>query len=83
MIVKLFTEHPRTVGETYTGHMVSAASFGSRMIFAGCACLLHGLFPFILVKTGSTTVRHLHDKMITHRGRERAAPEWADIGAHI
>ena len=45
--------------------------------------MLHGLFPFLFVKTGSTTVRHLHDEMITHRSRDRAAPEWADLGAHI
>ena len=45
--------------------------------------MLHGLFPFLFVKTGSTTVRHLHGEMITHRSRALSAPEWADIGAHI
>jgi hypothetical protein len=53
------------------------------MIAAGSACMLHGFLPFLFVKTGSTTVRHLHDEMITHRSRLRAAPEWADMGAHI
>ena len=80
---KMFTDHPHTVGETYGEHMMTAASFGTRMIVAGGACMLHGLFPFLFVKTGSTTVRHLHDEMITHRSRDRAAPEWADLGAHI
>jgi hypothetical protein len=79
----LFADHPRSVGETYFGHMGSAFSFGWRMLIAGIACLLHGLFPFLFVKTGSTTVRHLHDEMITHRSRARAAPEWADHGAYI
>ncbi|MBI3675861.1 MAG: hypothetical protein HY243_04515 [Proteobacteria bacterium] len=79
----LFAEHPRSVGETYFQHMASAFSFGSRMMVAGCACLMHGLFPFLFVKTGSSTVRHLHDEMITHRSRLRAAPEWADHGAYI
>ena len=80
---KLFTEHPGSVGETYGEHMMTAASFGSRMIVAGGACMLHGVFPFLFVKTGSSTVRHLHDEMITHRSRALAAPEWADMGAHI
>lgn len=80
---KHFTDHPRSVGETYTEHFAMACSFGSRMIVAGTACMLHGLFPFLFVRTGSTTVRHLHDEMITHRSRNRAAPEWADMGAHI
>jgi hypothetical protein len=82
-ILGIFTKHPRSVGESYFQHMASAISFGSRMIAAGCACFLHGLFPFLFVTTGSQTVRHLHDKMITHRSRVRAAPEWADMGAYI
>lgn len=82
-IDKLFTDHPRSVGETYSEHLATACAFGARMIAAGSACMLHGFFPFLFVKTGSTTVRHLHDEMITHRSRARAAPEWADMGAHI
>lgn len=80
---KAFLEHPRSVGETYAEHLASAVSFGCRMIAAGCACLLHGLLPFLFVKTGSSTIRHLHDAMITHRSRQRAAPEWLDHGAYI
>jgi hypothetical protein len=83
MIVRLFTDHPRTVGESYFEHMGSAGSFGSRMVFAGCACLLHGLFPFVFVKTGSNAIRQLHREMVSNRARHPAAPEWADMGAHI
>ena len=79
----LFVDHPRSVGESYLEHMQAAFAFGSRMLGAGLACLMHGLFPFLFVKTGSTTVRHLHDAMITHRSRARAAPEWTDHGAFI
>ncbi len=82
-LLKIFTAHPRSVGESYGQHMASAASFGSRMIVAGLACCLHGIFPFLFVTTGSQTVRHLHDRMITHRSRARAAPEWTDMGAYI
>jgi hypothetical protein len=79
----LFVRHPRSVGESYFEHMQVAFTFGCRMLGAGLACLMHGLFPFLFVTTGSTTVRHLHDSMITHRSRERAAPEWTDHGAFI
>jgi hypothetical protein len=82
-LAKLFSEHPGSVGETYSQHLGTAFAFGARMVVAGSACMLHGVFPFLFVKTGSTTVRHLHDEMITHRMRSRAAPEWADMGAHI
>ena len=81
--MRLFTHHPETVGETYLEHLESASSFGSRMIVAGFACMLHGLFPFLFVTTGSQTIRHLHERMITHRSRQRAAPELIDQGAYI
>jgi Family of unknown function (DUF6356) len=81
--VGIFTRHPASVGETYLEHLESASFFGSRMIVAGCACMLHGLFPFLFVTTGSSTVKHLHERMISHRTRLRAAPELIDQGAYI
>lgn len=65
----LFTEHPASVGESYTEHLASAAGFGLRMVAAGLACLVHGLLPFLFVRTGSDAVRALHARMVTHRGR--------------
>jgi hypothetical protein len=82
-IEHLFTDHPHSVGETYFEHMGMASTFGFRMILAGLACLLHGLLPFLFVRTGSVTIHHLHETMIAHRSRVRAAPELADIGAYI
>lgn len=65
--MRLFTEHPASVNETYTEHMGSAFSFGSAMVAAGFACLLHGIFPFLFHSTGRNTVAKLHDRMITSR----------------
>ena len=79
----VFTDHPRSVGETYSEHLQSASGFGLRMIAAGLACLAHGVFPFLFVTTGSKTVRHLHERMIAHRSRRAAAPELIDQGAYI
>jgi hypothetical protein len=62
-----FREHPASVGETYFEHMGMASSFGFRMLAAGCACLLHGLFPFLFVKTGSSAINELHDRMVVNR----------------
>jgi hypothetical protein len=62
-----FTAHPETVGETYGEHLVMASSFGCRMVFAGVACMLHGLFPFLFVRTGSRTVAELNQRMIAGR----------------
>ena len=64
-----FTDHPASVGESYGQHMGVAFGFGGRMILAGFACLLHGLLPFLFVKTGSGVISRLHDEMVTHRRR--------------
>ena len=66
---RLFTEHPASVGETYVEHMGQATSFGLRMVFAGLACLVHGLLPFLCVRTGSGAIAELHDRMVVNRRR--------------
>jgi hypothetical protein len=72
--VRAFTEHPASVGETYSEHMARAACFGVRMIGAGIACLVHALLPFLFERTGSAAIAELNDRMIANR---RAAPPLA------
>lgn len=67
--MSIFTDHPNSVGETYGEHFVTATSFGVPMIAAGCACVLHGVFPFLFQKTGSNLVGRLYDRMVTNRSR--------------
>ncbi|HEX4002353.1 MAG TPA: DUF6356 family protein [Candidatus Acidoferrales bacterium] len=64
-----FTEHPAAVGETYGQHLQSALGFSLSMIGGGLACMVHAVFPFLFEKTGSTTIRGLHERMIAHRSR--------------
>ena len=66
-LLRAFTEHPASVGESYTEHLGRAMSFGTRMVFAGIACLLHGVLPFVFVRTGSRAIAELNDKMIVRR----------------
>ncbi|MGP8034561.1 MAG: DUF6356 family protein [Steroidobacteraceae bacterium] len=70
--LRAFTEHPASVGETYSEHMGRAACFGLRMIGAGVACLVHALLPFLFVRTGSAAIAELNDRMVVNR--RRAAP---------
>jgi uncharacterized protein DUF6356 len=67
-----FTEHPASVGETYTEHMASAWSFSARMAVGALACFLHGLFPFFFTRTGSGIIAELNSRMILNRSRQRA-----------
>lgn len=73
---QLFTEHPASVHESYSEHLVMAGGFGAKMIIAGFACVLHGIFPFLFIKTGSKAINELHDTMVTNRQRHRV---WAEI----
>ena len=67
MIRRLFNEHPASVDESYGQHMATASYFGVRMLGAGLACLVHAVFPFLFVTTGSDTIRGLHDRMSARR----------------
>lgn len=68
-LTKPFTEHPESIGETYTEHLAHASGFGFRMILGGFACLLHGIFPFLFVTTGSKQIKTLHGRMIDNRSK--------------
>lgn len=78
--MRLFTEHPKSVGESYAEHFAMASSFGIPLILAGFACLLHGFFPFMFEKTGSSAVRKLYDRMVINRVKVKtenpSALEW-------
>ena len=76
-INRLFNEHPASVGESYGEHLVQASSFGTRMILAGLACLVHGLLPFLFVRTGSAAITTLHTRMVTNRVRHPVTAEAA------
>jgi len=74
-----FTEHPASVGESYVEHARMAGSFGVVMLLGGLACLVHAIFPFLFVTTGSGMIATLYRRMVTHRtaGESRAVAERA------
>lgn len=65
----LFSEHPASVGENYFQHLGNALWFSTRMLTAGVACLVHAIFPFLFVKTGSKAITQLYDRMVLHRSK--------------
>ncbi|MFM7454793.1 MAG: DUF6356 family protein [Cyanobium sp.] len=68
-LMRMFSEHPASVGESYFGHLLQASSFGLRMMFAGIACVLHGLLPFLFVTTGSEAVKGLNEELCARRAK--------------
>jgi hypothetical protein len=67
ILTRAFTEHPASVGESYTQHCVCAAGFGARMVLAGIACMIHAVLPFMFVRTGSRAIAELNERMVVNR----------------
>ncbi|MEL6366127.1 MAG: DUF6356 family protein [Pseudomonadota bacterium] len=78
MMKRLFNEHPESVDETYGEHLAQASGFGGRLIAAGLACVIHGLFPFLFKHTGSETVRALNVELSHRRRMARREAREAD-----
>ena len=59
MIAKLFIDHPRAIGETYSQHARTAFSFGWRMTVGGLACMVHAVVPglFAVGRVASSLAR--------------------------
>ena len=74
MLKRAFTHHPASVNETYGQHLCVASWFGTKMVGAGLACLIHAVFPFLFVNTGSATINRLHFHMTNRSGPLTAPP---------
>lgn len=77
-LMRAFNDHPASVGESYFEHLLQAIGFGTRMVFAGLACLVHGLLPFMFVRTGSRAITELNERMISKRRPLPLAPVASD-----
>jgi hypothetical protein len=64
---RLFIDHPASVGETYVEHLITASRFGAKMVFAGAACIIHGVLPAIFKTRGSDAICVLHERMVVNR----------------
>jgi hypothetical protein len=67
VFTRLFLEHPRSVGESYLEHQRHALGFGCSLFLASLACFIHAIVPGLCVRTGSTAITRLHDRMVTNR----------------
>ena len=67
MLDRLFTAHPRTIGETYGEHFGIASRFGLTMIRGGLCALVHAAVPAWFETAGSDTIRRLNKIMVEQR----------------
>jgi hypothetical protein len=57
LLKRLFTDHPREVGEGYFAHMIAAARFGARLLRLSAIAFLHAVVPGLCKTTVSNAVR--------------------------
>ena len=58
-----FTQHPHELGESYFEHMGQASRVGAKMAVGALACFVHAIFPFLCVRTGSSTIDGLYRRI--------------------
>lgn len=51
---KVFTDHPRSAGETYFVHLRFTLKMALWFFYIGFAIFVHGIFPFMFVTTASS-----------------------------
>jgi hypothetical protein len=67
VFTRIFTNHPESIGETYTEHLLFASLNGLKLMFAGLACIIHSIFPFVFVYTASRTMQNVNEKMAARK----------------
>ena len=72
-ILRLFTDHPQKVGETYLSHALVALKIALRFAIAAPMQVIHAIFPFIKppFRTDTVSMRIFLRKM-SPRARKRA-----------
>ena len=60
-ILNLFTEHPRSIGESYLMHLFSALKLSLLSAILFFVFIIHSIFPFLFKNTGCFIVELMDD----------------------
>lgn len=62
----IFTEHPRSVNESYLQHMAFATRYAFQLGLCTMAAIIHSIFPFLFMNYCSKKIAEL-DKWVKTR----------------
>jgi hypothetical protein len=62
-VKNIFTEHPRSVGESYLLHMFNAARYALTFLLLFFIAFIHAILPFLFKRTASDIVCELSKDM--------------------
>jgi len=78
LLGRLFLDHPRSLGMSWSKHGAGAVAIGATLVGAGAACLVHALVPGWFTQTAGRTVSRIYDHI---QSRKASAPDpenWTD-----
>ncbi|NUQ19010.1 MAG: hypothetical protein HOP95_11280 [Sphingomonas sp.] len=75
---RLFVEHPRSLGMSWSEHGVGAVVIGATLVGAGAACLIHAIVPGWFTQTAGKTVERMHDHMLRRKAGAANPENWPD-----
>ncbi|MBA2467547.1 MAG: hypothetical protein H0V46_08090 [Sphingomonas sp.] len=79
MIRRMFSDHPKSLGMSWTSHGVGAVRIGARLIAAGAACLVHAIVPAWFTQTAGRTVTAMYDDMARRKAGAANPNAWPDF----
>ena len=77
-MVRLFVEHPQSLGMSWAAHGLGAVRIGCRLMAAGAACMIHALVPGWFTQTAGRTVTQMHDDMVKRKAGAGNPNNWPD-----
>ena len=75
MLDRIFSAHPRSLGETYLQHQRTAFAFSQVLLVAALAAAVHAVIPCLFETAASRAIAKLHQRMA---GRSPAPGRTAD-----
>jgi hypothetical protein len=68
-LIRDFQEHPRSVGESYVEHWLTAMGFAWTLARCAFVCAVHAFVPGLFKHSASRCITQLHEHMVTQRRR--------------
>jgi hypothetical protein len=75
---RLFVDHPRSLGMSWSKHGAGAVAIGVTLVGAGLACLVHALVPGWFSQTAGKTVTGMYDHMMRRKAGASDPENWPD-----
>ena len=77
-VARLFVEHPRSLGMTWSSHGAGAVKIGAELAGAGCAAIIHAIVPGWFTETAGRTVTRIHDHIQQRKSAADNPDDWPD-----